>query len=289
MPKPIFMNINFPVSHAARVTAALLLLVGVPAWAADDDAPWFTDVHSAARLIAGTKTDDVALRAGVEIKLDAGWKTYWRYPGDSGVPPRFDFSGSDNVANVKVLWPAPHRLADESGTSIGYKDGVIFPLRVTPKQAGKPVRLKLKLEYAVCEKLCVPAEAKSEVTLTGTGASDARLAAVEACVPKPGEVGDGKPLSIRVLRRVSGAAKPLVMVEVAAPDGADVQLFVEGPTPDWALPVPTPAQGAPAGTRQFGFELDGLPPGADPASKSLTLTLTAVAGDQAIEVHAPLE
>jgi len=283
------MTVKSIVTPAIRVAIALLAIAGAPAWAADDDAPWFTDMHAAARLIAGNKTETGALRAGVEVKLDPGWKTYWRYPGDSGVPPRFDFAGSDNVANVQVLWPAPHRLTDENGTSIGYKDGVIFPLRVTPKQAGKPVRLKLKLEYAVCEKLCVPAEAKSEITLTGTGISDARLAAAEARVPKPGEVGDGKPLSIRVLRRVNGSAKPLVMVEVAAPDGPDVELFAEGPSPDWALPVPTPAQGAPAGTRQFGFELDGLPGGVNPTSKSLTLTLTAVAGDQAIEVHAPLE
>ena len=57
------------------------------------------------------------LRAGIEIKLQPGWHTYWRYPGDSGVPPRFDFSGSDNVASVKVLYPAPHLFTDETGNT----------------------------------------------------------------------------------------------------------------------------------------------------------------------------
>jgi hypothetical protein len=72
-----------------------------------------------------------------------------------------------------------------------------------------------------------------------------------------------------------------VLVDVAAPSGT-VDLFAEGPTPDWALPVPSPVAGAPAGQQRFAFELDGLPPGAKP--DGATLTLTAVAGEQAVEV-----
>ena len=114
-------------------------------------------------------------RAGVEIKLKEGWKTYWRYPGDSGVPPVLDFSKSENVKAVTVLYPAPMRFPDGAGgNSIGYKDGVVLPLHVVPKDAGKPVTLDLKLDYAVCEKLCVPAEAKLELMLTGAeNANDA--------------------------------------------------------------------------------------------------------------------
>ena len=97
--------------------------------------------------------------------MQPGWKTYWRYPGDSGVPPRFDFSGSENLAAAKVLYPAPHLFTDESGNSLGYKDSVTFPLQVTPKQKGKPVTLRLKLDYAICEKLCVPAQGSAELAL----------------------------------------------------------------------------------------------------------------------------
>ncbi len=90
--------------------------------------------------------------------MQPGWKTYWRYPGDSGVPPRFDFSGSENLKDAKVLFPAPHLFTDETGHSLGYKNSAIFPLVITPQQPGKPVRLRMKIDYAVCEKLCVPAE-----------------------------------------------------------------------------------------------------------------------------------
>src|SRR5215475_8060285 len=130
--------------------APLIVIFALPAgaWAADAS-PWDGDTRASLRLIAGAPNGDA--RAGVEIKLNPGWKTYWRYPGDSGVPPRFDFAGSQNVKSIEVAWPAPHGLADDSGTSIGYKNGVIFPLRVVPENRGRPVLLRVKLEYGVCE------------------------------------------------------------------------------------------------------------------------------------------
>ena len=73
-----------------------------------------------------------------------------------------------------------------------------------------------------------------------------------------------------------------ILVDVAAPADATVELFAEGPSADWALPVPAPLGDAPAGLRRFAFELDGLPPGA--TAHGATLTLTAVAGERAVEV-----
>src|SRR5262245_44570022 len=116
------------------------ILVAAHAHAADASA-WDGDARSAVRLIAGdTKSvGDAPLRAGIEIRLAPGWKTYWRYPGDSGMPPRFDFAGSANVQQVNVLWPAPHRFADGSGQSIGYSGNVVLPLQVQAKDSTKPV------------------------------------------------------------------------------------------------------------------------------------------------------
>jgi DsbC/DsbD-like thiol-disulfide interchange protein len=263
----------------------ILTMLAAPARAADAS-PWTEDAHAAFRLIAGTNKQGAAtLRAGVEIKMEPGWKTYWRYPGDSGVPPRFDFSHSENLAAAKVLYPAPHLYSDEAGNALGYKNGVIFPLRLTPKQAGKPVTLRVKLDYAICAKLCVPAQGNAELTLgTGTSAQDATLAAAEARVPAQVSAQQAG----LTVHRVNNAAKPLVMVDLKAPAGAPVALFVEGPTPEWALPIPKPAPGAPAGHRQFGFELDGLPPGVDPKGH-FDLTFTVVEGARALEVKSHLD
>src|SRR6476661_8822259 len=176
LPRAAILTANFVVTVAAA--AAATAIAAAPARAADASA-WDGDQRAAVRLIAGTPRGSGAhatQRAGIEIRLAPGWKTYWRYPGDSGLPPRFDFSRSRNVKTVTVRWPAPQRLSDESGVSIGYKHDVVFPLEVTSQDAGKPVMLALKIDYAVCEKICVPADGKAELTLPGKpGEQDRRL------------------------------------------------------------------------------------------------------------------
>jgi DsbC/DsbD-like thiol-disulfide interchange protein len=273
----------------ARRVAPLIVIIALPgsAWAADAS-PWDGDAHARLRLIAGSRTDDATARAGIEIKLAPGWKTYWRYPGDSGVPPRFNFAGSQNVKSVEIAWPAPHRFSDESGITIGYKDNVIFPLHIVPQDAAKPVLIRLEAEYAVCEKICIPAEAHAELLLDGRRSElDQRLAAFETLVPQRAKLGDGAPLAVRAVRRDKSGDRPRVIVDVAAPGGGSPDLFAEGPTPDWALPVPEPVAGAPAGLQRFAFVLDGLPPGA--SADGALLTFTLVSGTSAIEVSTHLD
>jgi DsbC/DsbD-like thiol-disulfide interchange protein len=239
------------------------------------------------RLIAGARSGD-AMRAGIEIKLAPGWKTYWRYPGDSGVPPRFDFASSQNVKSVVIAWPAPHRFGDDSGITIGYKDDAIFPLRIVPQDPARPVLLRVKADYAICEKLCIPAEGRAELLLDGRRSSlDAVLAAAEDLVPKRAKLGDDAPLAVRAVRREAGGEHPRVVVDVASPGQGPIDLFAEGPTPEWALPVPETVAGAPPGLQRFAFVLDGLPPGASADGALLTLTLVTGAG--AIEVATHLD
>lgn len=230
------------------------------------------------------------LRAGIEIRLDPGWKTYWRYPGDTGVPPTFQFAGSQNVKSTTVEWPAPEQFSDGAGGhSIGYLGDVVLPLKVVPADASRPSILYLKLDFAVCGSLCVPAHATLELGLSGNGADEAILEDAEQSVPKRVALGrgSGNALAILSVRRELGGDRGRVAVDVAAPAGAPVALFAEGPTPEWALPLPEP-DGADSGpTRRFTFALDGLPPGAH--AKGAALTLTAVSGGDAIEVSARLD
>jgi DsbC/DsbD-like thiol-disulfide interchange protein len=273
---------------AAALCAAGVAFGTVNASATEDMTNWDGDARSGVRLIAGARPVGAPqLRAGVEIRLARGWHTYWRYPGDSGVPPQFSFAGSSNVKQVDVLWPAPERKVDSGGTSIGYSTGVIFPLRVVAQEPGKPVALRLRLQYAICEKLCVPAEARGDLTLaSGRASQDAALTAAEGRVPTRLALGEGGDLSIRALRRepVDGS-KDRAVVDVAGPAGLD--LFVEGPTQQWALPVPTPVAGAPAGLQRFVFELDGAPTGEK--YQGALLTLTVVAPGRSIEVVTRLD
>ncbi len=257
-------------------TIALALgLCAQPVIAADTSA-WDGDSRTAMRLLGTTSN-----RAGVELKLAPGWKTYWRYPGDAGVPPQFDFSGSDNLKSAQVAWPVPLRFSDAEGNTIGYKGAVVFPLKIEAKDAAQPIVLRLTIDYAICEKLCVPVQAKSELQLGGgSGTSEAAITEAEKRVPETQPLAAKAPLSISSATRQPGSPAR-VIVEVAAPTDAKVELFAEGPTPDWALPLPTPVDGAKAGHQRFEFALDGLPPGAKPDGAELKLT--AAAGGHAIE------
>ena len=238
---------------------------------AQDASPWQRDTHSAVRLVAGSRSGGVLL-GGIAFQLQPGWKTYWRNPGDSGVPPRFDFSKSDNVDAVTVLWPAPMKFDDGAGgQSIGYKQQVVLPLRIVAKSADKPVTLRAEINYAVCDKLCIPVEASSELSFASVASTeDGALSAALDTVPKPANIGDPVPLTIRDVKR---DGKANVLVDVSAPDAKKLDLFVEGPTPDWALPIPKLIERGPPGVKRFEFELDGLPPGAKPDGAALKFTL----------------
>jgi DsbC/DsbD-like thiol-disulfide interchange protein len=248
---------------------------------AQDASPWQKDGHSAVRLLAGSRSGAVLL-GGVAFQLQPGWKTYWRTPGDSGVPPRFDFSKSDNVEAVTVLWPAPKQFDDGAGgTSLGYHDQLVLPLRIVARNVDKPVTLRAEINYAVCEKLCIPVEANAELAFTSVASTeDSALFAALDTVPKPANVGDPNPLTIRDVKR---EGKDQVLVDVVTPDDRPVSLFVEGPTPDWGLPVPKPVEHSPPGVKRFSFQLDGVPPGVNPEGAALKLTL--VGGDKSYEFN----
>jgi DsbC/DsbD-like thiol-disulfide interchange protein len=275
------MIVMVPMRAALGIAAAVFASSLVLEAHAQDSSPWQQDGHSAVRLLAGSRSGAVLL-GGIAFQLQPGWKTYWRTPGDSGVPPRFDFSKSDNVEAVTVLWPAPVKFDDGAGGhSMGYHNQIVLPLRIVAKNADKPVTLRADINYAVCNKLCIPVDANAELAFTSVASTeDSALFAALDTVPKPANVGDPNPLTIRDVKR---DGKSTVWVDVVTPDAKDVSLFVEGPTPDWALPVPALLEHSPPGVKRFAFELDGLPPGASPDGAALKLTLAG--GDRSYEFN----
>src|SRR5438067_8472918 len=132
----------------AIAICAMNLLAAGNASAADDASPWDGDVRSGVRVIAGSSAtpERAPIRAGIELRLKPGWHTYWRYPGDAGVPPRFDFAGSQNVHSVEVLWPAPQPIREQGLVAIGYVRDVVWPLAVVAQDPDKPVLLRLGLD-----------------------------------------------------------------------------------------------------------------------------------------------
>src|ERR1700739_331791 len=225
---------------------------------AQDASPWQRDGHSAVRLLAGSRSGAVLL-GGLAFQVQPGWKTYWRPPGDSGVPPRFDFSKSENIEAVTVLWPAPTKFDDGAGGhSLGYHNQIVLPLRIVAKNSDKPVTLRADINYAVCEKICIPVDADAELAFASVASTeDSALFAALDTVPKPARIGDPNPLTIRDVKR---EGKSTVLVDVVAPDSREVGLFVEGPTPDWGLPIPNLDEHGTPGEDSLSFDLDGIAP-----------------------------
>jgi DsbC/DsbD-like thiol-disulfide interchange protein len=241
--------------------------------------PW-VELHAArVRLVAGAPAVKSAKSylAGVEITLAEGWKTYWRTPGDAGVPPLFDWTGSTNVAAIEVRYPAPSRLPEPAAQTIGYKNSVIFPVEVTPRDAMQPVDLKLSAQFGICQEICIPAETTISLTLVPSQlegkASPALLAALER-VPRPqASRRAGDPELVRVTASLDGAA-PRLLIEARFPRGdrgADV--FVEAPE---GLYVPAPKRLPDSADGTLRFEVDLSRGGNARELKAKTLTLTLV-------------
>src|ERR1700685_3169434 len=146
------MTVIVPAPAALGFAATILLSSLAIEPRAQDASPWQREGHSAVRLLAGSRSGAVLL-GGIGFQLQPGWKTYWRTPGDSGLPPRFDFSKSKNIEAVTVLWPAPTKFDDGAGGhSMGYHNQIVLPLRIVAKNADKPVTLRAAINYAAREK-----------------------------------------------------------------------------------------------------------------------------------------
>jgi DsbC/DsbD-like thiol-disulfide interchange protein len=241
------------------------------------------------RLLASGLSDTNSapvFSGGVEIALAPGWKTYWRYPGDAGIPPRFDWSGSENVAAVEVLYPAPKRITDGSGqVSIGYEDRVIFPLRIRAADAAKPVRLKLKLDFAACEKICIPAEAVLALDIEANTPEEPALRDALARVPKPRKLGDADMPAV-VSANVDRGKRPQILVTVNADLTVPLDVFAEGPSEEWTLALPRRVEHT-GHYPVFAIPLEGARLGKTEWPPKIRLTV--VSGADAVEVEVPLD
>jgi DsbC/DsbD-like thiol-disulfide interchange protein len=216
------------------------------------------------------------LIAGVQLRLNPGWKTYWKNPGDSGVPPSFDWAGSKNVKHVELLYPAPHRFADANGMAIGYDDEVVFPVRITPEREGEPIVLKLAVSYGLCKDLCIPNDVTLGLALpANAGKGDARLLeSFLARVPKPAAPG-ALPEASAVEANLGGKSPSLVVDALFAPGATGTDLFIDGG--DVFVPVPEPGSLA-DGRQRFAVRFSSPAEAAAIKGKTLALTLVSDQG-----------
>ena len=239
---------------------------------------WKTGHNSRVRIISG-ETDFSSKKpsyAGVQLQLSNGWKTYWRSPGDTGVPPSFDWSGSSNLKNIRILWPAPQKYKDEFSTTIGYAHEVILPLKITAKDTSKPVALKLRIGYGICDDICVPIEKSLKLTISPRQSGYKTLLSryrkmVPATVKSTGRTLNG--FSIQKISINLKGKKPNIIIDARVPtDTKKAELYVEASN-GFYLPLPVEKKSTPGNHRRFFIDLTKGDPPKDLAGHTLAFTL----------------
>lgn len=109
-------------------------------------------------VLDGGPTQNGRYMGALRLRLAEGWKTYWRAPGDAGIPPQFNWQGSRNVADLRITWPTPEVFLTSGMRTIGYHDELVLPIEITPKTPGQPIRIKGRMELGLCKDVCIPSE-----------------------------------------------------------------------------------------------------------------------------------
>jgi len=223
---------------------------------------WSREQGARVRVIAASvvPTGQASRRiyAGLEIELDDGWKTYWRNPGSSGVPPRIEFDGSGNLAKAELMFPAPVRFKDRDGDTVGYKKHVVLPVALTPNDPSKPVSLKVSAEFGICREICVPVQPVLGLIVppeVAKAPDQGPLQTALSRVPLPSALADGAPRIENVSVTLAGA-KPQVVIDARFPGrSAEGDIFLEAPDGIW-IPLPQPSGTVENGARRFIVDLN---------------------------------
>ena len=274
---------RFTTLRRLLLAVILLPLLARPGWAAEG--AWAEQPMAKARLVAALDAvgQEATLAFGLELQLADKWKTYWRSPGDAGIPTSLDWSGSRNVADVAFLWPAPIRFTLFGLETYGYEHEVVFPLVVTPARPGEPVTLDARVTYMVCEEVCVPFDEQLSLTLPAGAATPGpqgyRIESFRARVPGDGERA-GLALGTATLSGTVDA--PLLTLRASsriafqAPD-----LIVEGP-PGYGFRAPTATLSADGLAATLTVPVS-LGPQVNRPLEGAALTVTLLDGRRALE------
>lgn len=122
------------------------------------EGPWISADQMKARLISASSSigDATQIDTALEIRLSPGWHSYWRSPGDSGLPPRFNWEKSENIDTAEVFFPAPKRFDEMGLTTFGYDGDLMLPMEITLKEPNKDAKLNMRLDTMVCKDICIP-------------------------------------------------------------------------------------------------------------------------------------
>ncbi|MCZ0813220.1 MAG: protein-disulfide reductase DsbD domain-containing protein [Pseudomonadota bacterium] len=234
-----------------------------------------------ARILTGWSQQDGQHVAGLQLTMQDGWKTYWRAPGDAGIPPRFDWRGSRNLAGVQITWPTPRAIDQGGQRAIGYRDTVTLPLTLTPRAQGEPISLSGKIEMGVCKDICVPVTLSLSQELPhGETRRDPQIVAALASRPESAQEAGVKDVRCTVTP-VEGGLQLTAEMRMPAIGHDEIAVVEAGDDAIWVAQPRTERDGERlvASTELYHVEGDAF------ALDRSAIRITVIGGQRAVDIR----
>ena len=232
-----------------------------------------------ATLLPGWRMENGHQMAALSLSLSPGWKTYWRSPGEAGIPPLFDWSGSDNIASVRLHWPSPSVFHTNGMQTVGYHDQLVLPVEITPIDPARPVTVRLAVDLGVCNDICMPASLSFAGELAAEGAPDAAIRAALGDRPRSGKEAGLRDIDCRI-EPIEDGLRLTADIDLPQRGGNEVVVFESAGTRVWVSEAVTARQG---GRLVSTADLVG-PGGAPFALDRKGVTVTVLGDGPAVEI-----
>lgn len=231
-------------------------------------------------LRTGWQAESGAHMTALHLTMAPGWKTYWRSPGDAGIPPSFDWSGSENLRAVHFHWPRPHVFTLNGMTTVGYKNDLVLPIEVIPVDPSQPVRLRATVDLGVCDDICIPASLTLDSVIAGPGAPDAVIDAALADRPISARQAGLSGIGCAV-DPISDGLRITATMGLPAGGGAETVVFESGHSDVWVSEASANRSG---GTLTASAEM--VPPQGTPFALDRSgVTVTVISANRAVEIR----
>ncbi|TDE39776.1 protein-disulfide reductase DsbD domain-containing protein [Antarcticimicrobium sediminis] len=193
-------------------------------------------------ILDGGPTTRGTHMAALRLTLSDGWKTYWRAPGEAGIPPSFDWRGSHNLGNVAITWPAPEVFHTNGLRTIGYKHQMILPVEVTPTNDGQPVRLRGQIDFGLCSDVCIPGTLTFDQQLDPQAGRNPAIIAALAQRPYSAAEAQVSAATCRV-SPIKGGLRIEARITMPSVGGEEIAVIEAGTPGVWADETRTHRQG----------------------------------------------
>ncbi|MEM7299571.1 MAG: protein-disulfide reductase DsbD domain-containing protein [Pseudomonadota bacterium] len=222
---------RFVSAFAVLLTISFAIATGARA----AETEWQDFDHSSVRLITASDTagDGSFVRAGLHFKLPDNWKVYWRTAGEAGFPPSFDIENAPDIDRIAIEYPAPVRFNILGIESAGYKNEVVYPLKIFRKDPAAPLKINVAVNYLVCDEICVPNLVDLKLDLpAGRNAPSSQAHLINQYAGKSPVAVEQSPAATVLLWQ--DGKDGVLQVSLASPqfDGTN-ELFVEGKDFPW--------------------------------------------------------